>query len=61
MEQKWGDLGNHDIYINATSVGLNEGDLMNLDIVGLEKNKLFYDVIYNPSKTNFLENAKIRS
>ena len=55
---KWGDLGNHDIYINATSVGLKKGDDLNLDIVGLEQGKLLYDVIYNPSMTNFLEKAK---
>ncbi len=57
-EAKWGDLGNHDIYINATSVGLRKGDDLNIDISDIEKGKLFYDVIYNPSMTNFLKKAK---
>ncbi len=57
-EIKWGDLGNYDIYVNATSVGLKKEDDLNLDITNLEKGKLFYDVIYNPPMTNFLEKAK---
>ncbi len=57
-EVKWGDLGNHDIYINATSVGLNKEDDLNLNIQNLEKGKLFYDIIYNPPMTKFLEKAK---
>ena len=57
-EIKWGDVGNFDIYINATSVGLKEDDDLNLDIAALQKGKFFYDVIYNPSMTNFLEKAK---
>jgi len=57
-EIKWGDVGNFDIYINATSVGLKEDDDLNLDITALQKGKFFYDVIYNPSMTNFLEKAK---
>ena len=57
-EVKWGDLGNHDIYVNATSVGLKEKDDLNLDISHIEKGKLFYDVIYNPPLTKFLQKAK---
>ena len=30
----------------------------NLDFNKMGKNKLFYDVIYNPSETNFLKSAK---
>ncbi len=58
---------NYDIFINATSIGLKTKDKINLgyfiDQNGsnfkkknkvLKKNKLFYDVIYNPKKTNFL-------
>jgi shikimate dehydrogenase len=57
-EEKWGDLGNHDIYINATSVGLKKEDDLNLDLRSLQKNKTFFDVIYNPPMTNFLKKAK---
>lgn len=57
-EVKWGNLGNHDIYINATSLGLKKTDSFNLDISELQNGKIFYDVIYNPSMTNFLEKAK---
>ena len=44
--------------INATSLGLNKDDKINLDFTKVGKNKLFYDVIYNPSETNFLNSAK---
>ena len=39
--------------INATSLGLNIEDRLNLDFSKIENNKLFYDVIYNPKETNF--------
>ena len=57
-EVQWGDVETHDIYVNATSVGLKEKDDLNLDITHVEKGKLFYDVIYNPPLTNFLQKAK---
>ena len=44
--------------INATSVGLNEKDELNLDFSLVGKNKFFYDVIYNPKETNFLKLGK---
>ena len=43
--------------INATSLGLNN-EKINLDFSGLGKNKLFYDVIYNPHETHFLKLGK---
>ena len=57
---KWGDIKNFDIIINATSLGLKESDKIpiNYDQIGL--GKLFYDVIYNPRKTNFLLEAEKR-
>ncbi len=55
---EWGNLGNHDIYINATSAGLNKEDDLNININELKKGKFFYDVIYNPPMTNFLKRAK---
>ena len=39
--------------INATSVGLKKEDKINLDFSKISKNKLFYDVIYNPKKLIF--------
>ena len=51
---EWGKYNDFDIIINATSVGLKKEDQIKLDLSKIEPNKLFYDVIYNPSKTNFL-------
>ena len=54
----WGEVPNFDVIINATSLGLNKGDKVDLDFTKIGKNKLFYDVIYNPSKTDFLNKGK---
>ena len=54
----WGVVPNFDMIINATSVGLNHNDKLNLDFSKVGKNKFFYDVIYNPRETNFLKLAK---
>ena len=43
--------------INATSLGLNAEDKINLDF-SKTNNKFFYDVIYNPTETNFLKAGK---
>ncbi len=53
----WGNVPNFDMVINATSIGLNVEDEINLDFSKF-KNKFFYDVIYNPSETNFLKIGK---
>ena len=53
----WGEMIDFDLVINATSLGLNN-EKINLDFSKSEKNKLFYDVIYNPSETNFLKEGK---
>jgi len=50
----WGQNVNFDIIINATSIGLKKNEKINLDLSKAGINKLFYDVIYNPNKTNFL-------
>ena len=55
---EWGEVPNFDIIINATSVGLKKEDEINLDFSSTSKNKFFYDVIYNPSETNFLKIGK---
>ena len=54
----WGEVPNFDIAINATSLGLNKEDKMTQDFSKVGKNKLFYDVIYNPQETNFLKTGK---
>ena len=44
--------------VNATSLGLKKEDKINFDFSSISKNKLFYDVIYNPQETNFLKIGK---
>ena len=53
----WGEIPEFDLIINATSLGL-KNETMNLDLSKVGHNKLFYDVIYNPSETNFLHTGK---
>ena len=54
----WGDQPEFDMIINATSLGLNKEDNINLNLKNINKEKLFYDVIYNPKETNFLRTGK---
>ncbi len=53
----WGDKIKTDLIINATSVGIKKNEEIKLDNSKLN-GQLFYDLIYNPSQTKFLENAK---
>ena len=50
----WGKCTDFDMIINATSLGLKKNDQIELDFSKIKSDKLFYDIIYNPSKTNFL-------
>ena len=54
----WGNQPEFDMVINATSLGLNKEDNINLNFRNINKEKLFYDVIYNPKETNFLRTGK---
>ena len=54
----WGETTEFDMIINATSIGLNEHDSLNLNFQKFGKNKFFYDVIYKPKETVFLKEAK---
>ena len=54
---EWGEMIDFDLVINATSLGL-KNEIINLDFSKSKKNKLFYDVIYNPTETNFLKEGK---
>tara|TARA_B100000780_G_C21066317_1_gene428809 strand:- start:44 stop:877 length:834 start_codon:yes stop_codon:yes gene_type:complete len=51
-----------DVVINTTSIGLTEDEKINIDFSDCngDKNKLFYDLIYNPKETNFLKEARLR-
>jgi len=51
-----------DIVINTTSIGLTKDEKINIDFsdCGGDKDKLFYDLIYNPKETNFLKEARLR-
>ncbi len=53
----WGNIPKFDMIINATSLGLNN-EALNLNFSEVGDNKLFYDVIYNPSETSFLKEGK---
>ncbi len=54
---EWGTLPNFDVIINATSLGI-KNETINLNFSNIGRNKLFYDVIYNPSLTSFLKEGK---
>ena len=54
----WGKTPDFHMIINATSLGLKTTDQIKLNYADIGPNKLFYDVIYNPKKTNFLIKAK---
>ncbi len=54
----WGEVPYSDMIINATSVGLNKEDKLDLDFLKFNNAEFFYDIIYNPKETNFLKNAK---
>ena len=54
----WGNQPEFDMIINATSLGLNKEDDIGLNFKDMNKEKLFYDVIYNPKETNFLKTGK---
>ena len=51
---EWGESTDFNMIINTTSLGLKSDDIIKLNYADIGKNKLFYDVIYNPSKTKFL-------
>ena len=54
----WGELPEFNMIINATSLGLKKEDEIKLDFSKIGQDKFFYDVIYNPESTRFLEVGK---
>ena len=57
---EWGDVKNFDMIVNTTSLGLKENDKIPINYEKIGSGKFFYDVIYNPKKTNFLLEAEKR-
>ena len=55
---EWGKIPDFDMIINATSLGLKKDDEIKLDYSKIAPDKLFFDVIYNPTQTKFLLDAK---
>ena len=55
----WGEFPEFDMIINATSLGLSENDKFDIDFKRLGKNKFYYDVIYEPKKTEFSKAGNI--
>ena len=53
----WGEVPDFDLIINATSLGL-KNETVSLNTSNIGDDKFFYDVIYNPSETNFLKEGK---
>tara|TARA_Y100000768_G_C23899029_1_gene644104 strand:+ start:91 stop:888 length:798 start_codon:yes stop_codon:yes gene_type:complete len=51
---EWGEVKDCDLFINSTSLGLKKDDKFQINFKNLKGNKVFYDLIYNPSKTLFL-------
>jgi shikimate dehydrogenase len=54
----WGKIVDFDMIINTTSLGLKNNDEIKLDYTNIGPNKLFYDIIYNPNRTQFLSKAR---
>ena len=55
----WGKVPSYfDIIINATSLGLKKKEEIKLDYNEIKDDKFFYDIIYNPSKTEFLKKGE---
>ena len=55
---EWGQISKFDMIINATSIGLNDNEKIEINYKNISQNRFFYDVIYNPKETNFLKKAK---
>jgi shikimate dehydrogenase len=52
------ELGKHDIIVNATSLGLKNGDDFDFNFENLKNNMTYIDIIYNPLETKTLKHLK---
>jgi shikimate dehydrogenase len=55
-----GEIGKHDIVINATSLGLKDGQDFEFDFVNYNNDMVFIDTIYNPLETKTYKYLKER-
>jgi shikimate dehydrogenase len=46
-----------DLIINASSMGLNNENNIEINFANIKKEKLFYDIVYKPEITKFLQDA----
>lgn len=51
-------LQKSDIIVNATPIGLNPSDPISIPAEWIPKNRLVYDLIYNPKRTKLLREVK---
>ena len=51
--------GDTDMLINASSLGINKNDKIDLNYEKIGTDKFYYDVIYNPKETFFKRSKKI--
>ncbi len=62
---KWEDFPKHinefDIIINATSLGLKEGEDFKINFVNPKKNLIYIDTIYNPPQTQMIKYFKSKN
>jgi shikimate dehydrogenase len=54
------EIGKHDIVINATSLGLKDGEDFNFIFKNLKSDMVFIDTIYNPLETKTYRSLKER-
>ena len=52
------EIGNYDIVINATSLGLKNGEDFNFDFKNFKNNLIYIDTIYNPIETKTFKYLK---
>jgi shikimate dehydrogenase len=54
------DLGDLDLLVNTTSMGMEGQPRLELDISGLNPKAIVADIVYSPLETEFLQRAKIQ-
>ena len=57
-------ISNYDIIINATSLGLKNGDDFDFEFKNVKNDLIYIDTIYNPLETKtlkFLKDSKIKT
>jgi shikimate dehydrogenase len=51
-------VANNNLIINTTSLGMKGKDKLEIDLIGLQKNSLVTDIVYNPLQTDILKQAQ---